>query len=152
MEKPSSPAPAPRRDRAEYLRALRQMLLLKVTVSKTEGSLLFRAVLLQNTWGTWNLTKGLGRRGARVRTDEGRDGARKAQGAPAECSTLASCFWPFQVRTAPAGPGPAHRRVLQLCDEPLCRWVGGSGVLLLTTPALPVLQRIPERRNSALSI
>lgn len=87
-----------------------------------------------------------------MRTDEGRDGARKAQGAPAECSTLASCFWPFQVRTAPAGPGPAHRRVLQLCDEPLCRWVGGSGVLLLTTPALPVLQRIPERRNSALSI
>lgn len=53
MEKLSSPGPAPGRDRSEYLRALRQMLLLGVIVSKAEGSLPFTAVLLRNTWGTW---------------------------------------------------------------------------------------------------
>ena len=45
MEKLSSPGPAPGRDRSEYLRALRQMLLLGVIVSKAEGSLPFTAVL-----------------------------------------------------------------------------------------------------------
>lgn len=82
MEKPPSPAPAPRRDRSEYLRAHRQRLLLGITVSKAEGSLPFRAVLLQNTWGNWNLTQVLGRWGASVRRDEGRDKARKVQRLP----------------------------------------------------------------------
>ena len=58
------------------------MLLLGIPVSKAEGSLPFRADLLQNTWGNWNLTRVLGRWGASVRRDEGRDKARKVRRLP----------------------------------------------------------------------